>query len=130
MHSPVFSVAAAGVLGLLYTALCVRVVMGRRDGSVMLGTAGEQGPLYVAYRSQANFAEYVPLCLILIGGIELTEGSSILVKVLCAMLVLARIAHPIGMTMKSPNAFRALGFVGTVLVLVAASIAAIKNVLF
>ncbi len=123
----------AGVLGAIFLVLSTRVVMGRASGQVMLGSgettpAGDPDPLFVAIRSQANFAEYVPLCLILIGLVELQSGPTILVKTLSAVLVLARIAHPIGMAMKPPNVFRAAGWVLTILVLLVASLAAIWRV--
>ena len=133
MHTPLVSIACAGVLGLVFVALSARVVTARSSGRVMLGdgsSAGESAsPLLVAIRSHANFAEYVPLCLVLIAGLEMEGGATVLVKALAALLVLARVAHPIGMAMKAPNAFRAGGFIGTVLVLLVASVAALTGAL-
>ena len=125
VHLPQVTAAVAGLLGLLFAALSAQVVMGRMSGQVMLGSgeaAGEPSSLFVAVRSHANFIEYVPLCLLLIGALEMRVGATVLVKVLAAVLVLARIAHPIGMSRPSPNPFRAGGFVGTMLVLVVASL--------
>ena len=132
MHTPIITTAAAGFLGLIFLVLSARVVMGRTTGKVMLGhgegSQSEASPLFVAIRSHANFAEYVPFCLILIAGLEIRSGATVLVKVLAAILVLARAAHPIGMMMKSPNPFRAGGFVGTMLVLVVASLVALAGI--
>ncbi len=127
MHAPLVTLACAGLLGLIFVVLSARVVMARRTGRPLphpadLATA-EPVKLQVAIRSHANFAEYVPLCLILIGGLELQVGSTVLVKALAAVLVLARAAHPIGMVMPGANPFRAGGFVGTLLVLMAAGVA-------
>ncbi len=132
IHLPVVTLAATGLLGLIFVVLSVRVVRGRIAGRVMIGdgsASGEGDGLLVNVRSHANFSEYVPLCLLLIGGLEMRSGPTLLVKLLAAVLVLARLAHPVGMIMKPPNPFRAGGFVGTLLVLLVASLAAIVSVL-
>ena len=132
IHLPVVTLAATGLLGLIFVVLSVRVVRGRISGRVMIGdgsTSEGGGGLLVNVRSHANFAEYVPICLLLIGGLEMRSGPTILVKLLAAALVLARLAHPVGMVMKAPNPFRAGGFVGTLLVLLVASLVAIVSVL-
>ena len=124
MHMPAFTLACAGLLGLVFVALSARVVMGRTTGRVMLGHGETEGsPLFVAIRSHANFAEYVPICLILIAGLELRDGATLLVKALGVVLVVARVAHPVGMVMAAPNPFRAGGFVATLLVLLVAGVA-------
>lgn len=136
IHVPSVTIACAGLLGLVFMVLSVRVVMGRMSGQVMLGSGetphaatGNADGLFVSVRSQANFAEYVPLCLILIGGLEMQAGPTLLVKILAGTLVVARIAHPVGMAMKAPNAARAGGFALTALVLVVASVAALAAAL-
>jgi uncharacterized membrane protein YecN with MAPEG domain len=130
VHVPIVTLFAAGLLGLIFVALSIRVVMARLRGQVMLGDGdvgpaapGAPNPLLIAIRSHANFAEYVPLSLLLIAGLEMRNGPTLLIKVLAGCLVLARAAHPIGMIMKPPNPFRAGGFLGTVLVLAVASLA-------
>ena len=130
IHLPAVTMAAAGLLGLIFVVLSARVVMGRNASKVMIGDgAGATTPsasnLLVAVRSHANFAEFVPICLLLLAGLEMRSGPTLLVKVLAAVLVLARLGHPVGMARASPNPFRAAGFVGTILVLVVASVAVI-----
>jgi uncharacterized membrane protein YecN with MAPEG domain len=125
MHNPIVTPIAAGVLGLIYLVLCGRVIASRFSGRVLMGVGEESGPLFVAFRSQANFAEYVPLCLILMGFLELRTGRTMLVEGLAVLLVLARIAHAAGMVMQAPNPFRAGGAIVTLLVLGAASVAAL-----
>jgi uncharacterized membrane protein YecN with MAPEG domain len=125
MHNPTVTPIAAGVLGLIYLVLCGRVIAGRFRGRVLMGAGDESGPLFVAFRSQANFAEYVPICLILIGFLELRSGKTLLVEALAVLLVVARIAHPVGMAMKAPNPFRAGGALATLLVLGVAGVAAV-----
>ncbi len=129
---PVVTLIAAGLLGLIFVMLSVFVVRGRISGRIMLGSGEasiESSPLMVAVRTHANFAEYVPLCLLLTAGLEMRSGPTLLVKLLAAMLVLARLAHPFGMMRPSPNPFRALGFVGTLLVLAISSVAVLAAAL-
>jgi uncharacterized protein len=109
----------ASILILLLLALSVRVVQARVDtktglgdgspGPVGIGKEGEAPSLFVRSRSQANFAEYVPLSLILLGLLEHGGAHRYLVLGLAAVLVLARILHPIGMGKPAPNPYRAGG---------------------
>ena len=133
-YQPTATLTHAAILGLIYVVLSVQVVLARTSGKVNLGSgetpeaaSSEMAatPLYVAVRCHANFAEYVPLALLLIALIELRTGPTLMVKLLGAALVLARIMHPVGMRMKAPNPFRAGGFALTLIVLVAASIQAL-----
>lgn len=92
-----------------------------RTGKIRLGTkvsVGDGGhPLLTArMRAHANFLEYVPLALILMGLIELRTGPSRLLFALGIALVLARIAHPYGMERPAPNPYRAGGILVTYLV--------------
>ncbi len=132
-HFPTVTVLAAALLGLIFTALSVRVVTGRNSSKIMLGegasSAPEAQPLLVAIRSHANFAEFVPICLIMLAGLEARSGQTVLVEALAIVLVLSRIAHPIGIGMPSPNPFRAAGFVGTLLVLSVTSLALLAGFL-
>ncbi len=123
---------AAAVLGLIYVVLTARVVMARGktgaslgDGSTGIVAAGMEHtvPLLVACRSHANFAEYVPLCLVLLGLTEIVGSPRWLVAALAGMLVLARVIHPIGMGTKIPNPFRAGGAALTLLTIIGASVA-------
>ena len=116
------TLATAGLLGLIYMVLSVRVTNERRKTKVSVGDGGGTGPLLVAVRSQANFAEYVPIILILFAGIELAGGSHGLLVILAVLLVAGRIAHPLGMGRPAPNPYRAGGAVLTWLVLLIASL--------
>jgi len=126
LQAPVVTTLAAGVLGLILAVLSGQVVAARTSGKVLIGSGEDTGsPLFVAIRSQANFAEYVPLTLLLIGLIELRAGPTLLVKILAATLVVARLIHPVGMRIAGPNPFRAGGFILTLAVLAIASVWAI-----
>ncbi len=127
---PITSVAAA-LLSLIFLALSVLVSAQRGrsraslgDGSANLVSPGQESafPLLVASRRQANFAEYVPLSLILLGLLEQGGAARWLVAVLAAVLVVARLLHPVGIGRKSPNPFRAAGAFLTLAVIGVASL--------
>ncbi len=116
----------AGILGLIYIALSARVSQMRRKVGISSGDGDgkpEAEPLAVAIRSHANFAEYVPFALILLGLIE--SDVPVLTLILAIMLVLGRLAHPVGMTMPAPNVFRLAGILLTWLVILIAAVTAV-----
>jgi uncharacterized membrane protein YecN with MAPEG domain len=133
---PVTSVAAA-VLSLIYVTMSVRVIQARISTGTSMGD-GSGGvpaglehtiPLLVRARSHANFAEYVPLGLIVLGLAELQGTRRWVIAVLAAMLVGGRLLHPIGMGRKVPNPYRLLGMVLTFGELAGASVAILVNTL-
>ena len=134
IHFPAITMVAAGLLGLIFVVLSARVVMSRRSSKVAIGDGAglatpEMSGLLVAVRSHANFAEFVPICLLLLAGLEMRSGPTLLVKSLATILVLSRLSHPVGLAKASPNPFRAAGFVGTLLVLTVASVSVIVSML-
>jgi uncharacterized membrane protein YecN with MAPEG domain len=123
-------------LGLFYIMLSIRVIMVRGstgaslgDGSTGIVAAGQEHtvPLLVRARSHANFAEYVPIALILIGLAEIEGTRRVALIIFAAMLMVGRLAHPIGMGRKIPNPYRAAGAVLTFSAIAAASIAILVN---
>lgn len=99
----------AGLLGLVFLALTYRVVARRVSGKIMIGDGGD-AQMLERIRAHANFTEHVPLALILMAAIEYTAGHhSPFLWGSGALLVIARIAHAIGMSRPSPNPFRAAG---------------------
>lgn len=102
----------AGILALVYFVLSFRVVQVRRSEGILFGDAGHQ-PLLSRMRAHANFAEYVPLLLILLGLVEYITGRSPLLTGLAALVVAARVLHAIGMAIPRANLWRVLGTVGT-----------------
>ncbi len=128
MALPVTALYAA-LLGLLYAALTLLVVRGRFGSGVMLGTGEDKG-LFRAVRAHANFAEYVPLVLVLMALGEGMRLSSFLLHLLGAALVVARVLHAIGIS-REPDlrAARGGGAVLTLVVLIAASIAVLGRAL-
>jgi uncharacterized membrane protein YecN with MAPEG domain len=102
----------AGILGLLFLVLSYRVVQVRQSAKVELGDGGDT-LLLARIRAHANFAEYVPICLILIGVVEISydEAPFALWGVGLALIVV-RIAHALGMAKRGANAARIIGITG------------------
>jgi uncharacterized membrane protein YecN with MAPEG domain len=122
------TLGAAGILGLVYAVLTFRVFAARFGSRIMLGDGGSTPggeKLQIAVRAHANFAEYVPLILLLLGAAELQHASRHLLLALAATLIVARIIHPIGLALPAPNLLRGGGAMLTVTVLIIASLTAI-----
>jgi uncharacterized membrane protein YecN with MAPEG domain len=81
-----------GLLVLWFIVLSMRVVRSRGRAKVSLGD-GEDPSLRRAIRGHANFAEYVPLALLLLMILELSRFSIYLIHVLGATLLIARFLH-------------------------------------
>ena len=111
------SMLYAGLLTLLYFALSVNIIRLRCRDRVGLGT-GDSQDLKVAVRIHGNFAEYVPLSLLLLVVMELQGAAVDLLYGLGAALFVARICHALGLTMSvGPSWARTVGVLGTFSVL-------------
>jgi uncharacterized membrane protein YecN with MAPEG domain len=120
------TLATTGILGLLYIGLSVNVSRLRRGSMNAKDESGATPKqLAIAIRMHGNFSEYVPLGILLLGGLEYAGSSPTLVGLLAAMLILARILHPIGMQRPAPNPYRAFGALLTYGMITAGSIFAI-----
>ena len=93
----------AGLLGLMFLALSIRVIGGRRLARVGLGDGGDLG-LQRRMRAQANFAEYVPIVLLLMLLAELQGVSAWILHGVGSCLVLGRIAHAVSIS-RDPEPF-------------------------
>lgn len=129
MIFPATTAFYAGLLALVYLGLSGWVVASRVSGNVLLGDAGDDTMLR-RVRAHANFSEYVPLVLILVGLLEAGGGAHGLVQGLLIALLVGRILHPIGMFAppNSPRQFACRGG-GILLTLAALGTAAIALLL-
>ena len=131
MPSPLLlsaTLATAGALSLVYVVLMLRIVRMRFKHSISLGDGGNS-EIQKRIRAHGNFAEYVPLLLILMALLELGGFDKTILMGAGAGLVFLRIIHVIGIHRKSPNLFRAVGTVGTVALIIWFSIAALQMAL-
>jgi uncharacterized membrane protein YecN with MAPEG domain len=82
----------AGLLTALYLFLTFRVIRFRRGHRVDMGNGGDR--LLQRYvRAHANFAEYAPFGLLLLGLVESGRWPGPLIHALGMMLLIGRVAH-------------------------------------
>lgn len=91
------SPAYAAVLGILAAVLTVRVIVNRVRLGVDAGDGGKPA-LAQAIRAHANFAEHVPLALLLIVLAESVGAHPGAIHGLGATLIVARIASAVGLS--------------------------------
>jgi uncharacterized membrane protein YecN with MAPEG domain len=103
--------AAAALINLW---LSIRVSRVRIASKVLIGD-GNVPMLAARMRAHANFIEYTPMFLILLGLVELARGSATWLWLVAIVFILSRILHVFGMDRVTTNALRATGFVGTVI---------------
>lgn len=118
----------AGLLGLLFIVLSGLVIVQRYKLQLPLGDGGNRDIQY-RIRAHANFAEYVPLALVIMGLAEMQGSSKYFIAALGMLLLLGRISHAYGLvfaeTANPPKIyFRSAGMMMTFTVLTLASLSA------
>ncbi len=99
----------AALLGLFYITLSVRTISLRRKNRRSLGDGGDPA-LNRAIRVHGNFAEYVPLALVLLFLLESQNYSRVLVHVFASLLLVGRLIHAYGVSqLKEKLIFRMVG---------------------
>ena len=115
----------ASLLGILYIGLANNIIRLRRKFKVGIGS-GDNKFLAKAIRIHGNFAEYIPLALILLAVYELNGASVIMQHALGATLVVGRALHAIGLTKSIGISIqRQVGMLSTFLVIL---ILAVENI--
>jgi len=108
----------AGMLGVWYAFLAVTVIRARYRHRVSLGDGGIP-ELQARIRAHGNFAEYVPIVLILMGLVELAGGDRTVLLGSGIALVVARVLQAIGVWKRvAPNPFRFIGSCLTLFLLI------------
>ncbi len=111
----------AGLLAILFFALSMRVVAMRGTG-ISLGDGGNPAMLR-RIRGHANFAEYVPLILLMMAMLELSKFSIYVLHAMGIALLIARVLHGYALSFTDKFKFgRFWGTLLTYLVLVAAGV--------
>ena len=125
MIFPATTAVFAALFALLYVGLSAWVIGGRLTGNVLVGDGGQDG-LQRRIRAHGNFSEYVPMALGLVALLEAGGTRHWIVVTLLTVLLVARLAHPVGMfaPVNSPRQFacRGGGIIATLLVTAAAAI--------
>ena len=116
----------AGAATLLNIWIARRVGQARMTHRISIGDGGNEA-LTARMRAQANFVEYTPFFLILLGLIELAVGSRTWLWAVAVVYILGRIAHAFGMDRPHPDKLRLrmIGIVVTFLVLLGLALYAI-----
>lgn len=115
----------AGVLALLFLVFSVRVIGRRRAARVGLGDGGDR-LLLRRQRVHGNFAEYVPLILVLMALAELQGLPGWALHTLGIALLIGRAAHGFGVGREpEPRLARVIGMATTLSVLGSAALTVI-----
>ena len=106
--------AYAGLFALFFVFLSLRVIRFRRRAGINLGDGGD-AELRTRMRVHANFAEYVPLALILMALSELQGQPAWIIHLVGVLLAAGRAAHAYG-TSQTPQLMRlrVAGMIGTI----------------
>ena len=113
----------AAILALVFIVLSVRTLRLRKRLRIAIGDGGNQSMLR-AIRVHSNFAEYVPLTLLLIVLVEMMGASALFVHAMGIGLVAGRVSHAIGLSqLRETYTFRVVGMTLTFLALTSAAVA-------
>ena len=98
----------ASLSAFFYLALSVNVSKLRFKHRISLGV-GALPKLERATRAHGNFAEYIPLILILMGLLEYLGSSALFLHAMGALLLIARLAHAYCLCIKYVSILRLAG---------------------
>jgi uncharacterized membrane protein YecN with MAPEG domain len=131
MHLPHITLTVGSVLGLMFFILSFLTIRGRVKKKVAVGR-GAGGEVSGLVRAHGNFAEYVPLILILMALVELPGGGPARLGILGGGLILGRLLHAYGMIASNGGEHwgRVAGTLLTLLALVWVSIEGLLAVYF
>jgi uncharacterized protein len=111
----------AGLLGLMSLVLSAASGIMRGKKNIDAGDGGDRDQLF-AMRRHANFVEYVPLALILIGLLEFKGVASNFIHYLGAALLVGRVLHAAFFTQGVKSVPRGIGAGITAIVIAVSSI--------
>jgi uncharacterized membrane protein YecN with MAPEG domain len=116
----------AGILAFLYLGLAFHVIIRRYRLKLLVGDGGD-ADMTNRIRAHANFAEWVPFALLLMGLDEINGMSQHKLIFLGTALVLGRISHALSMLKFEPRIFyfRSIGMVTTFTVIIILAVAAV-----
>lgn len=86
------SLLYGGLLAIWFIVLSIRVVLGRAGENPKLGDGGIDA-LQRKIRGHANFSEYVPITIILIGFLEISHAPTWQLHMLGLSLLIGRLLH-------------------------------------
>lgn len=110
----------AAILGLVFVPLSARVGFYRLKSQISLFDGGDK-ELARRMRAQGNFAEYVPIALILLALVELNGALDWVVYLLGGSLVVGRLLHLYTISGSETGPGRPIGMVLTFLSILGSS---------
>jgi uncharacterized membrane protein YecN with MAPEG domain len=117
----------AAILALIFVVLSIRTIRLRRRYRVGVGD-GNHAELQRAARVHANFAEYVPLALLLIYFAETGGGPRWLIHALAITLLCGRLLHAYGVSQVRENyRYRTIGMALTFGVIILTSLSLLST---
>lgn len=119
--TPIYAV----LLTLLFLLLSARVIMERRGNQFAYGN-NDSHRIEAKIRAQANWAEYVPIALLLMLMAEIQGVGAFWLHLTGIILLIGRVAHGYGMSF-NPKDFR-FRFYGMFLTVTAIPLALILNI--
>ncbi|MCV2885064.1 MAPEG family protein [Aestuariibacter sp. AA17] len=102
----------ASLLAVMFLYLAIQVIVQRKEYGVALGDGGEKH-VKQNIRAHANFAEYVPMALLLLLLGELNAINPLILHICGAVLILGRVLHAYGQRHHVAESWQR--FVGTLL---------------
>jgi uncharacterized membrane protein YecN with MAPEG domain len=110
---------AACLLGIAYAGLSVAVGRQRGKANISLGFGPDAGiaigqehrasPLLVSIRRHAQFAEYVPISILLLFVLEVNHANQVALIGLAGVLILSRLCMAVGLGRTTPSPMRTAG---------------------
>ncbi len=111
----------AALLVIVFVALSVRTLLMRRRKRIAVGDSGDVQMLRVI-RAHGNFAEYVPMALLLLFLLESRIDSTLWIHLLGIGLIIGRISHAVGVSrMPEQFGFRVFGMAMTFTVMLSSA---------
>ena len=112
----------AAVIGLVFTLLSIRTLRLRRRFGIAIGP-GDELILEKAIRAHGNFAEYVPIALLLLILVEFRTENPMLIHGLGLLLIAGRLIHAYGISqMDEKFRFRVAGMAMTFAAIISSSL--------
>jgi len=122
---PTITLFYAGVLGLLAIVLAFGAGSIRGKHRISIGDGGRP-ELHAAMRRHANFIEWVPYILILLGLLEMHQVGATALHAMGGSLVVCRVLHAIGLKPDTIESIpRLIGAAGTAIIMLVAAVWAI-----
>ena len=118
------TLCAAAAAAIINIWLSMRIGGVRRAEKISIGDGGND-LLSRRMRAQLNFAENVPLALVLFAAIELSDKGDQWLAIVAGVFMLGRVAHGLGMDGTSFGVGRAIGTATTMLIMLGLAIYAV-----